>query len=68
MQKLWQRPLDEAVELPAQNNAISASAIAGACDEVVLYVLSRPNPDAAAETALPALLQFIRWGSGSGRS
>jgi AcrR family transcriptional regulator len=67
-QKLWQRPLDEAAALPAQNNPISAAAIAGACDEVVLYVLSRPNPDAAAESALPALLQFIRWGTGSGKS
>lgn len=64
MQQLWQRPLDEAETLPAQNNLISAAAITGACDEVILYVLNRPNPDAAAESALPALLQFIRRGTG----
>ena len=36
-----------------------AAAIAGACDEVVLQVLARPNPDAAAEKAVPALIEFI---------
>ena len=59
--KIWQRPLDEAVgqTIAEQNTFISAAAIAGACDEVVLQLLARPNPDIAAETAQPALIQFI---------
>ena len=61
MLRVWQEPLDAAAgkSIPVLNSAVAAAAIAGACDEVVLQVLARPNPDAAAEKAVPALIEFI---------
>lgn len=48
MVALWQRPIDAAQgagELPEQNTRRAAEMLAGGIDEVVLSLLSQPNPD-----------------------
>ncbi len=46
--RLWQRPLDKAIEagvIPEQNSRRVAEAFAGAFDEVILQLLAIPEPD-----------------------
>jgi len=46
--RLWQRPLDKAIEagvVPEQNSRRVAEAFAGAFDEVILQLLATPEPD-----------------------
>lgn len=58
---LWQRPLDQAhaqtLILP-QNTRRTAEAFAGAFDEVILNLLSQPEAEREANTALQDMLQF----------
>ena len=59
--KIWQEVLDTAVAIeaiPEQNTRRSAEAFAGAFDEVVLNVLSYPEPDIEADTAVIEMVTF----------
>lgn len=67
MVTLWQRPIDKGVDeglLPAQNTRRLAEAIAGACDEVVLHLLTQPRRETEAPTAVRDLTQFCLRGMG----
>ncbi len=58
---LWQRPLDKAVDdglLPAQNTRRLAEALTGACDEVILHLLTQPRRTTEAPSAVQDLTQF----------
>lgn len=58
---LWQRPLEDAVRvgtIPPQNCRRSAEALAGAHDEVILNLLTHPDPDNEAEQVLKELTLF----------
>lgn len=66
--RLWQRPLDEALDeekIPAQNTRRTAEAIAGACDEVVLHLLSQPNPELESAAAIRDTAAFVLRAIGS---
>ncbi|HET6447051.1 MAG TPA: TetR/AcrR family transcriptional regulator, partial [candidate division Zixibacteria bacterium] len=58
---LWQEPLDEALEkgliLP-QNTRLSAEALSGAIDEVVLHLLDRPDPKQEASAVVDELTEL----------
>lgn len=59
--RLWQRPLDKAIEasaIPEQNSRRVAEAFAGAFDEVVLQLLATPEPDQAAGDVIQELTLF----------
>ena len=59
--RLWQRPLDQAISdgvIPSQNSRRVAEAFAGAFDEVVLQLLTLPEPDQHAATAVQELTLF----------
>jgi AcrR family transcriptional regulator len=59
--RLWQRPLDQAIEagvIPNQNSRRVAEAFAGAFDEVVLQLLASPDPDQEAAAAVQDLTLF----------
>jgi hypothetical protein len=58
---LWQKPLDAATDkdiLPAQNTRRLAEALTGACDEVILHLLSQPRREAEAPAAVQDLTLF----------
>ncbi len=58
---LWQRPLDQAVNkgiIPPQNTRRAAEAFAGAFDENLLNLLTYPEPDLEAETAVQEMALF----------
>lgn len=62
LHRLWQRPLDQALDkgvLLSQNSRRTAEAIAGALDEVILSLLNHPQPDSEAPAAIRALTAFI---------
>jgi AcrR family transcriptional regulator len=59
---IWQRPLDSAMDqdvIGQQNGRRAAAAIAGAIDEVLLNLLSLPDPEREAEAAVRDLSQFV---------
>ncbi|MAT95934.1 MAG: hypothetical protein CL608_02105 [Anaerolineaceae bacterium] len=59
--RLWQRPLDKAIEagvIPDQNSRRVAEAFAGAFDEVVLQLLATPEPDQEAGAVIQELTLF----------
>ncbi|MCP4362977.1 MAG: TetR/AcrR family transcriptional regulator [Chloroflexi bacterium] len=58
---VWQRPLETALSqgtIPPQNCHRIAEAFAGAFDEVVLNLLTHPEPDVEANTAVQELTLF----------
>lgn len=58
---IWQRPLNAAIsqgKIPSQNTRRVAEAYAGAFDENVLNLLSHPEPDIEAETAVQEMTLF----------
>ncbi len=59
--RLWQRPLDKALDLeqiPAQNTRRTAEAISGAHDEVILHLLAIQNPEMESAAAIRDLTAF----------
>ncbi|MFK7801580.1 MAG: TetR/AcrR family transcriptional regulator [Anaerolineae bacterium] len=65
--QIWQRPLDAAYDnesLSAQNTRRAAEAIAGACDEVILNLLSQPDGENDGTAAVRDLTLFILRGLG----
>lgn len=61
MIRLWQRPLDQAIDndiIPNQNSRRVAEAFAGAYDEVVLQLLALPEPDQSASAVVQELTLF----------
>lgn len=59
--RLWQRPLDQAIDegvIPNQNSRRVAEAFAGAFDEVVLHLLTLPEPEQGAAAAVQELTLF----------
>ncbi|MEZ4590829.1 MAG: TetR/AcrR family transcriptional regulator [Chloroflexota bacterium] len=59
--RVWQRPLDQAIDagtMPNQNSRRIAEAFAGAYDEVVLQLLALPEPDQEAAAAVQELTLF----------
>lgn len=59
--QMWQRPLDLALQngqIPPQNSQRTAQALSGAFDQVILHLLSLPNPDEEADVALQELITF----------
>lgn len=61
MVRLWQRPLDQAIDtgtIPNQNGRRVAEAFAGAFDEVILQLLAMPEPDMEAAAVVQELTLF----------
>ncbi len=61
MVRLWQRPLDQAIDagvIPNQNSRRVAEAFAGAFDEVILQLLAMPEPEEKAATVIQDLTLF----------
>jgi AcrR family transcriptional regulator len=59
--RLWQRPLDKAIEagvIPDQNSRRVAEAFAGAFDEVILQLLATPEPEQGAGAVIQELTLF----------
>lgn len=59
--RLWQRPLDKAIEagvIPDQNSRRVAEAFAGGFDEVILQLLATPEPDQEAGAVIQELTLF----------
>jgi AcrR family transcriptional regulator len=59
--RLWQRPLDQALDqgkIPEQNTRRTAEAISGALDEVVLQLLTLQNPEMESAAAIRDLTTF----------
>ncbi|MCA9939395.1 MAG: TetR/AcrR family transcriptional regulator [Anaerolineales bacterium] len=59
--RLWQRPLEAALEkecVPPQNTRRTAEGIAGAMDEIILNLLALPNPDLEASAAANDMAAF----------
>lgn len=59
--RLWQRPLDKALDqenIPTQNTRRTAEAISGAHDEVVLHLLAVQNPEMESAAAIRDLTAF----------
>lgn len=59
--RLWQRPLDQAISngvIPQQNSRRVAEAFAGAFDEVILHLLTTPEPEQAATDVIQELTLF----------
>jgi AcrR family transcriptional regulator len=58
---LWQEALDEAIaqgEIPPQNSRLTAQGLAGAFDEIVLHLLSLPEPTMVAAAAIQEMTAF----------
>ena len=58
---LWQEPLDEAVEnreIPAQNTRLTAEGLAGAFDEIILHLLTLPEPTTLAAATIQEMTAF----------
>ena len=61
MIRLWQRPLDQAIDediIPNQNSRRVAEAFAGAFDEVILQLLSTPEPEQTTTAVVEDLTLF----------
>ncbi|MCB8979373.1 MAG: TetR/AcrR family transcriptional regulator [Ardenticatenaceae bacterium] len=61
MIRLWQRPLDQAIDngvIPDQNSRRVAEAFAGAFDEVILQLLAMPEPEEKATSVVQDLTLF----------
>lgn len=61
MVRLWQRPLDQAIDngvIPDQNSRRVAEAFAGAFDEVILQLLAMPEPEEKATSVVQDLTLF----------
>lgn len=61
MVRLWQRPLDQAIDagvIPNQNSRRVAEAFAGAFDEVILQLLAMPEPEEKAAAVIQDLTLF----------
>ena len=61
MVRLWQRPLDQAINngvIPKQNSRRIAEAFAGAFDEVILQLLATPEPEEAAGSVVQEMVLF----------
>lgn len=59
--RLWQRPLDQAIDggiIPNQNSRRVAEAFAGAFDEVILQLLATPEPEDEAAAVVQELTLF----------
>ena len=59
--RLWQRPLEAALEqeqVPLQNTRRTAEGIAGGMDEMILNLLALPNPDLEAGAAANEMAAF----------
>ncbi|MBK8905770.1 MAG: TetR/AcrR family transcriptional regulator [Anaerolineaceae bacterium] len=59
--RLWQRPLDQAIDdgvIPNQNSRRVAEAFAGAFDEVILQLLAMPEPEEKAAAVIQDLTLF----------
>jgi len=59
--RLWQRPLDKAIDegvIPDQNSRRIAEAFAGAFDEVILQLLATPEPEEKAGAVIQELTLF----------
>lgn len=59
--RLWQRPLEAALEqeqVPLQNTRRTAEGIAGGMDEMILNLLALPNPDLEASAAANEMAAF----------
>ncbi len=59
--RLWQRPLEAALEqeqVPLQNTRRTAEGIAGGIDEMILNLLALPNPDLEASAAATEMTAF----------
>lgn len=59
--RLWQRPLDQAINdgvIPQQNSRRVAEAFAGAFDEVILQLLTTPEPEQHAAAVTQELTLF----------
>ena len=59
--ELWQDALDEAYEkgqIPAQNSSLTAQGLAGAFDEIVLHLLSIPEPTLVAAAVIQEMTAF----------
>lgn len=57
----WQRPLDAALDqgqIVPQNTRRVAEALAGAYDEVILNLISQPDPAGEAQAAMQDLVEF----------
>ncbi|MDJ0756360.1 MAG: TetR/AcrR family transcriptional regulator [Ardenticatenaceae bacterium] len=68
MIRIWQRPLDHALDqglIPTQNTRRAAEAITGACDEVILNLLQNPRGENEAPAAIKDLSFFILRGLGA---
>lgn len=58
---IWQRPIDRAADrgqVVAQNSRRTAEALVGALDEVILNLISQPNPDLKSEGVVHELVAF----------
>ncbi len=58
---LWQEPLDEAVEnreIPVQNTRLTAEGLAGAFDEIILHLLTLPEPTTLAAATIQEMTAF----------
>lgn len=58
---LWKEPLDEALEkglLFPQNTQMTAEALSGAIDEVILHLLNRPDPKQQASAVIEDLTEL----------
>lgn len=58
---LWQEALDEAVEnreIPAQNTRLTAEGLAGAFDEIILHLLTLPEPTTVAAATIQEMTAF----------
>ena len=61
MVRLWQRPLDQAIDnnsIPDQNSRRVAEAFAGGFDEVILQLLATPEPEQTAAAVVQELTLF----------
>lgn len=59
---IWQRPLDRAADreqVVVQNTRRTAEALVGAFDEVILNLISQPNPDLKSEGIVHELVAFV---------
>jgi len=59
--RLWQRPLDQAIDagiIPDQNSRRVAEAFAGAFDEVILQLLATPEPEEEVGAVIQELTLF----------
>jgi AcrR family transcriptional regulator len=58
---IWQKPLDTALDrgqIAEQNTRRTAEALAGACDEIILNLLTQPDPEREADAVINDLASF----------